>query len=248
MDNEKNIEKTLGKERKDETTSDAANRARNRTVMLTPEVTGQVRALLNQDRQSDIFGKESQKGGDSFSPVNNISSAMTGLITRDGSKEPQPSRGGSSGTGNPSPVEARSAAATGSPINQSVVQAARNNTVGVVTEKLTPIVGFLVSYDSNPAGEVLELRSGRWIVSSERTSDGNFLIVKDASVSPLHAILKISEVGAIQVLDQLSENGTSICHIEGEEEKLSGSMGSIENGDKITFGKRCFHVCLVVKG
>ena len=84
-------------------------------------------------------------------------------------------------------------------------------------------------------------------MSSERTSEGNFLIVKDSSVSPLHAILKISEEGEIQVLDQLSEHGTVITKAEGEEEKLSGSMGSIGHGDLITFGERKFNVCLVKK-
>ncbi len=69
--------------------------------------------------------------------------------------------------------------------------------------------------------------------------------MKDATVSPLHAIVKISENGEIQVLDQLSEHGTTIRRIDGTEEKLSGSMGAVGHGDLVSFGNRSFHVCLI---
>jgi len=241
MDNEKNQGTTKPVERREE--NDGTNRARNRTVMLTPEVTGQVRALLNQDRPSDSPPARDSQQGDGFAPVSGSGSLnpMTGLITRDGPREQsKPTSGGFT-----LQTETKQSVPTGAPIDHGVVQSARQQSVGLATDKLTRIVGFLVSYDKNPTGEVLDLRFGRWIVSSDKTSDGNFLIIKDESVSPLHAIVKITEEGEIQVLDQLSEHGTSIRHKDGDEEKLSGSMGTIDHGDKVTFGSREFHVCLI---
>ncbi len=236
MDNEKLFGTSkAGTERREDTQSDAANRARNRTVMLTPEVTGQVRALLNQGQQ---ISEPTARELDGFAPVSGGLNSMSGLISRESVSTP--SGNWKSVENKPSP-----SATTGAPLDVGIVNAVRGNSVGVVSEKLTPIVGFLVSYDSNPTGEVLELRSGRWIVSSERTTDGNFLIVKDPTVSPLHAILKISDQGEIQVLDQLSEHGTIIKHPDGEDEQLAGSMGRIDHGDTIAFGKKCFHVCIV---
>jgi hypothetical protein len=108
------------------------------------------------------------------------------------------------------------------------------------------LIGFLVSYDKNPNGEYYELRSGRLIVTSEASSSGNFLLLLDDTVSPMHAILRVSERGAIQVLDQLSENGTCIRRYgTKQEEQLSGEKGALENGDIVKFGSRKFNVCLV---
>lgn len=235
MDNEKNQGGVKSSERREDG-GDGANRARNRTVMLTPEVTGQVRALLNQDRPSDSSMRDSTAASDGFAPVGSFN-PMTGLIGR----EPQRSASGSFGN----IPEPRPATPTGAPLEPSVIQSARQQSVGVVSDKLTKLIGFLVSYDNNSTGEVLDLRHGRWIVSSERTSDGNFLIVKDETISPLHAIVKISEAGEIQVLDQLSEHGTTIRKSDGTEEKLSGSMGAVCHGDTVSFGGRNFHVCLI---
>ena len=43
-------------DRTDQPRGNAASRARNRTVLLTPEVTGQVRAMLNEDESEDDKG------------------------------------------------------------------------------------------------------------------------------------------------------------------------------------------------
>ena len=116
----------------------------------------------------------------------------------------------------------------------------------VVWGKQSPIVGFLVSYDSNPNGSVFELRSGRMIVTSEAPGTGNFLVIQDESVSPMHAIMRISAGGEVQVLDQLSEFGTRIKRFGADdEEELSGDKSTVEHGDTLKFGNRSFHVCIV---
>ena len=117
---------------------------------------------------------------------------------------------------------------------------------GLVWHKKTPIVGFLVSYDTNPNGDVYELRSGRLIVTAESAGQGNYLLLKDESVSPMHAILRINPNGEVQVLDQLSEFGTRIKRFGSEEEReLSGDKGTVEHGDIVSFGNRKFHVCMI---
>ena len=103
-----------------------------------------------------------------------------------------------------------------------------------VWSKLSPIVGFLVSYDKNTTGDVYELRGGRLIVTSEAAAAGNYMLVEDATVSPMHAIMRISANGEIQVLDQLSEHGTTFRRFGAkEEQELSGDKSSLELGDLI---------------
>ena len=115
------------------------------------------------------------------------------------------------------------------------------------------LVGFLVSYDYDPLGSYVELRKGRLLVSSDADASGNCLIVDHDTVSPMHAIMRIADGGAVQVLDQLSEYGTRIVRggsgqDAGEELLLSGDKASIRNGDVLSFGERKFHVCLVTIG
>lgn len=108
------------------------------------------------------------------------------------------------------------------------------------------LVGFLLSYDNNPKGDYVELRTGRLMVTCEFDASGNCLVVPHASVSPMHAIMRVGTAGSIQVLDQLSENGTKVRHAgSNEEEFLSGEKGTLGHGDIVSFGERSFYVCLI---
>ncbi len=110
-----------------------------------------------------------------------------------------------------------------------------------------PLVGFLVSFDHNPRGSYVELRTGRLIVSSQREESGSCLVVPDPSVSPMHAIMRIASGGVLQVLDQLSESGTRIIHNGSNQETfLSGEKTNVGHGDVVFFGERKFHVCLIM--
>ena len=111
----------------------------------------------------------------------------------------------------------------------------------------TQLVGFLVSFDNEPNGSYLELRVGRLIVSSKFEGSGNCLVLQDESVSPMHAIMRITLGNSVQVLDQLSESGTRIQRAGGGEEQfLSGEKSTISHGDVIVFGDRSFYVCLIM--
>lgn len=108
------------------------------------------------------------------------------------------------------------------------------------------LVGFLISYDNNPKGHYVELRTGRLMVTCEFEASGNCLVVQHPSVSPMHAIMRVGTSGTVQVLDQLSENGTKIRHAGSDEEEfLSGEKGTLSHGDVVLFGERAFYVCLI---
>jgi hypothetical protein len=113
--------------------------------------------------------------------------------------------------------------------------------------KMSPVIGFLVSFDTDVNGDIYVLRSGRVVVTSDSSISGqNYILVDDESVSPCHAFLRVSPSGEIQVLDQLSECGTKIIRFGSKEEiELSGEKSTLEHGDVIKFGNRTFYVSLL---
>lgn len=111
----------------------------------------------------------------------------------------------------------------------------------------SPLVGFFVSYDHDPRGAYVELRTGRLIVSSQREESGSCFVISDPSVSPMHAIMRVAS-NSVQVLDQLSEAGTRVKRGGSQEEIfLSGEKSTLSHGDIVFFGERKFYVLLVVR-
>lgn len=120
----------------------------------------------------------------------------------------------------------------------AVIQAAR--------PAATKIVGFLVSMDKDKNGEVYEIRAGRWVLTSRPTDHGDYILIDDESISPLHAIIRATKDGKIQVLDQLSEHGSGVISVgSDEEEDAAGSTVTVAHGDTIRFGNRFFTVCMI---
>jgi len=299
---------------------DATSRARNKTVMLTPEVTGQLRSLLNKDDSADLDSAGSNSGTDStlssssssLSPnsdagggwqaplgskkgvsvnpvMNNVAPTQANPVVNQAKPvEPQASRRPVAPqqqsrpvtpqprpvapqvkpvaqVPNPAPTVQTGAplAAHGlmprspmtqvtSPQQQQPVAApsanvqANNAAAPVRKARKSKLVGFLLSYDSSKFGEVFELHSGRWLLTSRVTGQEDSILVADESISALHAIIRATEDGKIQILDQLSEFGTGVtAQGKSEEEDVSGSMVTVNHGDMVRFGKRHFVVCLV---
>ena len=213
----------MGMDDNDKKGNEEGSRARNRTVMLTPDVTSQVRNRLAQEL-GDEAGANVSRGG--FEPaVRGQFSASPGRAAADA----PPAR--------VAPTLARAVQAPVEPVDEKVE--------GVFWAKESPIVGFLVAYDRQENGEVFELRSGRIMVTSAARPDENSMVLVDDTVSSMHAILRVSQEGSIQVLDQLSEHGTSVTREDGTTISLSGDKGEINHGDVVSFGARAFHVCLV---
>ncbi len=242
MANDKNVEVGHEKEDKEEEFgNDTSTRARNRTVMLTPEITGQVRKMLAQEIGGESHSAPSTRATPAAAPLGSSYHAA-GQGSSGAGMFREPSHPGV-GSGFTTPTSSAF-----HPVQAAVQPPPQAHQPVKTTARNTPVVGFLVSFDSDQNGEVFELRTGRWIVSSEQTTSGNFIIVLDPTVSPLHAILRVSASGEIQVLDQLSEHGTGVTRSGGgTEEQLTGSMAGLEHGDTVRFGKRVFHVCIIQK-
>jgi hypothetical protein len=121
--------------------------------------------------------------------------------------------------------------------------AAGQNTKVVAKSK---IIGFFISFDKSENGEVYEIRSGRYMLSSRSAGQEDYIIIQDESISALHAIVRATDDGKIQILDQLSEFGTGVTPLgKATEDDVSGSMVSVKHGDSVRFGKRKFIVCCV---
>ena len=231
-----------------------AMRARNRTVMLTPDIAGQVRAKLAQGATSMPRSPET-RDGDVAATISPQSVA--------------PGQGFYSQMVQPNIVDAgpRLAPQARKVVEQAPVQVPHHEHSRVTTGQASvsdstqvfsdlifwaveaPLVGFMVSYDKNPMGEVCSLRAGRLTVTSVAQGNGSSLLLQDPTISPNHAIIRVSASGEIQVLDQLSESGTHIKRFGSEEEiELSGDKSFLEHGDIIRFGDRSFHVSIIIRG
>ena len=276
MDNDKNLDFEEDIDTDGEPAQESphtAPRARNRTVMLTPEITGEVRARIAKDLKPDRPAPAAGGESASAAPGNQFFGGMynarsQGTPERDGERNPsyspaprpQPSPGVSPAADPGVPPPASYSTGRFNTINEQIAaprpqraaapasfaEPAAATGDSIVWSKESPVVGFLISYDINKNGDVFFLRMGRLIVTSEAAGAGNYLFLNHPSVSPMHAILRVNKGGVIQVLDQLSEHGTKICRFgSGEEEQLSGDKSSLEHGDVVMFGERKFHVCTI---
>lgn len=254
---------------KQEQKVEPATRARNRTVMLTPEITGQVRAKLSQGgtqtatpyRETDVAATISPQsvapGQGFYSQVvqptlveqerpSTVTPAARPAPVIVASLPPQQPAVQEQSDFRPPPPRAVPAA-TPAPAAPAPTAAGYISDLGTWVNE-APLLGFMVTYDRNRLGEVCTLRSGRMMVTSTAQPTGNYLMIDDTSVSPLHAIMRITASGEIQVLDQLSESGTFIRRFGADEEiELSGEKSFLEHGDVIRFGERSFHVVMVVR-
>ncbi len=252
----------------------ASSRARNRTVMLTPDVTGHVRSLLHNESNekplsdplsqllpplsgatapsakpaelSHDLPEESEPAPDSRNNPSSRSAARTMFLERENLPQTfSPSSPPAISTPVPTTPPPSGKQNLGS---QKPVATAMSAQPQPQRAPESPIVGFLISFDRNEFGEVYEVRAGRWLLTSRPTDHGDYILVDDSTISPLHAIIRASREGKIQVLDQLSEFGTGYTpQGEGDEREISGTMVSVGHGDFVRFGKRYFVVCLVPK-
>jgi hypothetical protein len=132
------------------------------------------------------------------------------------------------------------------PKQSPVQQEAGSDSEKMSWKQVTPLAGFLVTFDNDPNGSYLPLRTGRIIVTSESEGSGNVLLIPHETVSPQHAVMRVGGGSSVQVLDQLSESGTRIIRAsDGAEELLSGEKATLHHGDIVFFGERKFHVCLI---
>lgn len=222
---------------------ESATRARNRTVMLTPEMTGKMRAELFNP--GETLPLDCEDGMSRVPPSSSPPSAQISRDTRDAeagwvdaSQQRNVSSKYAEYDANPPELPAPGTTVADFPRNEGEML--------MRYVKDSKVVGFLVTYDKNRDGEFLPLRVGRLVVTSEQGAVGNALFINDKSVSPMHAIIRVGQSGDVQILDQLSEFGTRIQRFnDNQEEQLSGDKGDLSNGDVVFFGDRSFIVCIV---
>lgn len=267
-----------------------ASRARNRTVLLTPDTIGQVRAgmpaedvpSILQDPMSELMPPVSwdyqqpaaptpaadegyvgvskaieEVRKDMIEPVTRRStgkfSAAVGPGTRPSMSQTavMPSPMADRGFGGARPQKGGTATNL-KPTDPAPMPKMAEAPQYVAPVKQVPkskIVGFLISFDTETNGEVFEIRAGRFLVTSRPTDHGEFVLIDDESISPLHAIIRATAEGKVQILDQLSEFGTGVIRVGSEEEEeVAGTMAAVSHGDTVRFGKRTFVICLVPKG
>jgi hypothetical protein len=286
-----------------------ASRARNRTVMLSPDVTGQVRSLLQAPMSSnrttslseDPFQKPNnsilEKHDDTLIDVKkrqeNVTKAHTGTahstiemsdhytskvekvegtleLQREHTKRVNADRKfeelgiGLAKLEEPfrevMPKELSSNILNRNILAKEILpvkkefETLRNDfdlgrkEIEPVIKPTSRVVGFLISYDKDDNGEIIEIRVGRWLVSSKKSREENVIYIDDETISPLHAVVKVSNIGDIQVMDQLSDNGSGILRINSSGE-LDASISPIklQHADLVRFGKRYFVFCGVPK-
>ena len=136
------------------------------------------------------------------------------------------------------------------PVNFSVNENPKENLskVSLVSKDLAErkLVGVLMSFYDDPNGEAIELRAGRWFITSRGTNLGDYILIEDDKVGPLHGVIRVQEDGKILILDQLSDSGTAVIKKEsGKEIDITGKSLALEHGDIIKFGRRTFTACLL---
>jgi hypothetical protein len=267
----------------DDSRGNLASRARNRTVLLTPDTIGQVRAGMPQEeepaslqdpmnelmppvswdyqqpqQQAPLAPPAPEEGFSAISrTLDDERREMAAPVNRSTGKF-------QSAIGPGSRTAMAQTTVIPSPVSASGFSPARPQKGSTATDIKPPakaesyvapavkqapkskIVGFLIGFDTEPNGEVFEIRAGRFLVTSRPTDHGEYLLIDDETISPLHAIIRATTEGKVQVLDQLSEYGTGIFRAGSEaEEDVAGTMAAVGHGDIIRFGKREFVVCLV---
>jgi hypothetical protein len=104
------------------------------------------------------------------------------------------------------------------------------------------VVAALISYDRDPLGEIFSLNSGWLLITSTPSEAGRFLHINDASISPSHAILSISDKGEVSVMDRFSTHGTRILSSDGTTRQVGDRMEKLLPGDRVFFGTRSFSI------
>lgn len=208
---------------------DNSSRARNRTVMITPELTSSMRAQLGDGSPRMVLPGSAvgDEGGSSWGD-----SAQT--LLAEGVQLPhqlgearesdgwgiagqvmgQTSVSALPDLGIPSweSAAARIVRAPSRPesggtpeqISNQLVEGAMGGLNGSQRERIvwrtpTQLVGFLVSFDCEQLGAYLELRYGRVMVTGEGELAGNYMIIPHATISPNHAVLRIDDGETVQI-------------------------------------------------
>lgn len=105
------------------------------------------------------------------------------------------------------------------------------------------LFGWMVSY-ADPDGEALELREGKFFVSSSSLKDTD-LVIDHESVSTPHAIVTVSATKGLLVQDLMSERGVFVRGQEADTYRREEEIAPLDHGDWVRFGDVEFLVSLI---
>lgn len=109
-----------------------------------------------------------------------------------------------------------------------------------------PLVGFLVSFDAEHAGEYYPLRKGRTIITTDQDAGlSSAIMLNGNGISSSHAVIRADSEADILILDQLSDSGTFLRRLESEDEIRIREPAAVLHGDVLRFGDRTFQLCLL---
>lgn len=106
---------------------------------------------------------------------------------------------------------------------------------GAATGNNRRLVGLLVSYSANPAGEVYKVYEGKTIIGRSSTCD--ISLPNDRHMSSEHLMIQYVEArGVFKAADLKTSNG---CNVNGKI-YLMGETFELNNNDKIVLGSTVF--------
>lgn len=266
------------------------SRARNRTVMLSSDITGQMRSIIQGDgsepADEEFEVKDSRLNGGFMAPSNfgqmfagsedgdqDTATDLHQSLNVGGAVDYQPNKldiAFPHTTRQRTEVQERVVPSQMHDIRKSKELLAGNicaTEASTLTHTMTSfdaerehlakvrsgfkkarILGFLISFDKDEHGEILEVREGRSIITSKFVDQSDILLIEDDSVSNPHAVIKADKKGNIMLLDQLSETGSSVIR-SGQPKEIDaiGTPVDLKQGDIIRFGSRYFIFCAVPK-
>jgi FHA domain len=105
------------------------------------------------------------------------------------------------------------------------------------------LIGWFVTYGENKKGEAIEVRSGRFFISSGKVREDD-MIVDHASISTPHCLVK-SGIDGIQIQDLMSEAGTFVRKAGSKDYLQLLESARLSHGDSVKFGDYEVLVCIV---
>jgi len=116
-------------------------------------------------------------------------------------------------------------------------------------QRLSRLVGWLVSYGLDDRGAAYEIRAGRLLISSAAASDVRTIAISERSVSSPHLAVSASTKHQVLIQDIFSEHGTFIRKAGSEREERITGPTSLDHGDWLRIGEKMrFQVCLIDMG
>jgi len=105
------------------------------------------------------------------------------------------------------------------------------------------LIGWFVTYGDNKKGEAIEIRSGRFFISSGKVREDDMIVNHD-SISTPHCLVK-SGADGIQIQDLMSEAGTFVSKAGSKDYLQLLESAKLAHGDSVKFGEYEVLVCLV---